>query len=95
VSRRGFLVVDLARLGDEAQGSCQILKLKLRLSQVEDLSDSYPVLAIQYLIGSNKFSAIVFQLFTSICQGLGLLRRRSDRYLNGLVVLHLYVVLIR
>lgn len=60
MSRRGFLVVDLARLGDEAQGSCQILKLKLRLSQVEDLSDRYPVLAIQYLIGSNELSTIFF-----------------------------------
>jgi hypothetical protein len=60
VSRGGFLIVDLARLGDEAQGSCQILKLKLRLSQVEDLSDRYPVLAIQYLIGSNEFPAILF-----------------------------------
>jgi hypothetical protein len=95
VSRRGFLVVDLARLGDEAQGSCQILKLKRRLSQVEDLSDRYSVLAIQYLIGSNELSAIFFELFASFSQGKRLLRRRSNSYLNGLVVLHLYVVLIR
>lgn len=62
-------IVDLASFPNEAEGSSQVLQLRLRVSQIEDLSYSDPVLAVKDRVRSNKFSTIFFQLLAPLGQG--------------------------